>query len=178
MAYSQFGPASQAGGFLLPQAPVRSSSRWLPLLGAGLGLVAVSAGVAGCSRPASTSEAAKPAYSEQQVSDAKKAVCADYEKGFRAIQTAVSKSPESSTEIFSSTLLNARIAEIGVANYLLNSLEENPAAPSELRDLVNQLANLYQKIAIIQLSDGSREETGPVADKTRDLTPKISQICQ
>jgi hypothetical protein len=178
MSCSQVDPASQASRPSALQAPLRNPSRWLPLVRVGLGLAALVVAVAGCSQPAPSTQAAKPTFSDQQVAEAKKAVCDDYEKGFRAIQVAASKSPETSDETFSSTTLNARIAEIGVANYLFNSLNANPAAPAELRDLVDRLAALYQKIAIMQLSDATREEIAPTADKAQELTPGISRICQ
>ena len=179
MSNGQFDPAYHATQPGPPQAPLRCFSRWLPLVGAGLAVVGLTAGAAGCSRPAATSgDAAKPAYSDQQVADAKKAVCEAYKKGFQSIRVASTKKSDDSTEGLPGTLLNARIAEVAAANYFINSVRENPAAPSELNELVGQLGDIYQDIVLTQLSDGSREEVHPIAGKADAIIPKIDQLCQ
>lgn len=178
MSNSQFELASQAVQHCAPQALMRGSSGWLQLLGAGLGLLAVSAGVAGCSRPAASSEAAKPAYSDQQVADAKKAVCEAYAKGWHSIQVAGSKKkPDDPSDTLPVVAVNGRVSEVAVANYLFNTLRANPAAPQELGDLVSQLGAVYQDIVITQLGDGSREEVHSIAVKADELIPKINAIC-
>jgi len=178
MSNAQFDPVYRATRLGVPQAPARRSSRWLPVIGTGIALVGLTAGVAGCSRPAASGDAAKPAYSDQQVADAKKAVCEAYKKGFQSIRVASTKKSDDSTEGLPGTLLNARIAEVAAANYFINAVRENPAAPSELNELVGQLGDIYQDIVLTQLSDGSREEVHPIAGKADAIIPKIDQLCQ
>ena len=178
MSNAQFDPAYHATQPGPPQASLRSSSWLLPLFGAGLAFVGVTAGVAGCSRPAASTEAAKPTYSDQQVVDAKKSVCEAFNNGLRALQTALNKTPDTTTGTYSSVLLNARIAELGVANYIFNTLEANPAAPQDLRDSLTEYASLYQKVIITQLGDGTAVEIDPLDAKLHELTPKLSKSCQ
>lgn len=178
MAYSHVEHASQAAHSLSPQASVRSSSRWLPLVGAGLGLLTVSAGVVGCSRPAASSEAAKPAYSDQQVADAKKAVCETFEAGQRSMRAAGSRKPENPADPFPVTAINVRLAEVAVSNSLFNSINRNPAAPAALIHLADQLAKNYQDIALIQLADGQPADFNSLAMQSEDAISNIKELCR
>lgn len=178
MSNSQFELASQAVQHCAPQALMRGSSGWLQLLGAGLGLLAVSAGVAGCSRPAASSEAAKPAYSDQQVADAKKAVCETFASGQRSIRAAGNRKPENPADPFPLTAINVRLAEVAVGNSLFNSVNQNPAAPTELIHLANQLGKNYQDIVLIQLADGQPADFNSLAVQSEETISKIKEICQ
>lgn len=167
-----------------PQSPPqdsglgRGTSRVLPILGALLGLLGLIVGVAAWLRAAPSDSALNPVYSEQQVADAKKAVCEAYEKGFRSIGVAVAKKPDETAEPLPGALLNARIAEIAVANYFFHSLNTNPATPSAIKDLIRQLGESYQNIALTQLADGTREEVRPIAEYAGELAPKIEYLCR
>lgn len=178
MPYSQFDPASQAPQPLLPQASVHDSSRWLPVLGAALGLVGLIAGVAGCSRPATSTEAAKPVYSDQQVADAKKAVCSAFEQGVRSIRAAGARKPDNPADPFPATVVNIRLAAVAVGNSFFHSVASNPAAPPELSDLLTNLGNDYQNIALIQLADGQKADFNPLIAQADDLVSKIQNLCQ
>jgi hypothetical protein len=177
MSSSQFEQASEAPRPLLPQASVRGSSRWLPLFGAGLGLLGLIAGVAGCGRPVASSEAAKPVYSDQQVVDAKKAVCEAYARGMQALRTSGGKKVENPADKLP-IAVNTRLAEVAMSNFLINTLMDNPATEPELRDSAKTLAQTYQEMALIQLADGSTSDYETQARITDDLVPKINQICQ
>ena len=140
--------------------------------------MAVSAGVTGCSRPAAPGDVAKPAYSEEQVADAKKAVCEVFEAGMKSIQGAGNKKPDNPGDTLPGSVVNMRLAEIAVANSFFRSTEVNHAAPPDLIELTNQLGNVYQDIALTQLADGSKLQVDPIASKADDLIPKIEQKCR
>jgi hypothetical protein len=179
MPSPQFDPASQAPQPRPLQAPVqaRTPSRWLPILGAGLGLLGLIAGVSAWMRPVPSGVAA-PVYSDQQVADAKKAVCEAYAKGMRSIQGAGTKKPDNPADTLPGSVLNMRLAEIAVGNSFFHSTQANPAAPADLLDLTNQLGTVYQDIALTQLADGSKFQVDPIATKADDLIPKIEQKCR
>ena len=178
MSNAQFDPAYHATQPGLPQAPLRRSSRWLSMVGAALALVGLTAGIAGCSRPAVSGEAAKPAYSDQQVADAKKALCGSFDQGVRSIRAAGARKPENPTELFSATVVNIRLAAVAVGNSFFHSVASNPAAPSELSTLLTQLGETYQDIALIQLADGQKSDFEPLIAQADDLVLKITNSCR
>jgi hypothetical protein len=135
-------------------------------------------GVAACARPAASGDAGKPAYTEQQVSDAKKAVCDTVEKGIRSIQTAGTKKPDNPSDTLPGSVLNMRIAETAVGNSFFHSTQANPAAPADLIELTNQLGEVYQEIVLTQLADGSKLQVDPIAVRADDLIPKIQGKCR
>jgi hypothetical protein len=117
-------------------------------------------------------------YSEQQVSDAKAAVCEEFEQGMRSIRAAGTRKPDNPEDPFPVTAVNIRLAEVAVANSLLNSAKSNLAAPSELSTLVNKLGNIYQNIALIQLADGQKPDFQPLAVQADEIVPEIERICR
>lgn len=134
--------------------------------------------MAGCARPAGSGDAAKPDHSDQQVADAKEAVCEAFQAGIRSIQTAGTKKPDNPGDTLPGSVLNMRIAEIAVGNSFFRSAQANPAAPADLVELINQLGDVYQNIALTQLADGSKIEVDLIALKADDLIPKIQEKCR
>ncbi len=177
MSHEPHSFAPQAGAPWPPPAPLPGPSRLLPILGVVLGLLGLATGTAAWFR-AAPSHSAAPAYSDQQVADAKKAVCEAYAKGFRAIRVSGTKKPDTPDEILPATVINARVAEVAAANYFLNSADLNPASPPELLDLIRQLGAIYEDVAVTQLADGSRQDVHPIAAQADELMPKIDQLCQ
>jgi len=177
MSCSQFEQASQAPQPLLPQASTGGSSRWLPLLGVGFGLMGLIAGVAGCGRPTASSEAAKPVYSDQQVADAKKAVCEAYAKGMRSIRIVAKRQPANDADRLG-VAVNSRVGEVAVATYFLTAVDANPSAPIELKDRLRELAQQYQEIVLIQLADGGPSDWDAVVAKIDELVSKIDPLCR
>ena len=72
--------------------------------------------------------------------------------------------------------VNTRLAEVAVGNYLINMINAHPAAPYELRELIKELAQSYQEIALKQLAESSDyKQLGLDAD---EAISKIEQVCQ
>jgi hypothetical protein len=127
--------------------------------------------------PAITAEA--PAFSDQQVVDAKRGLCAAYAKGWRSLQVAGSqKRPDGPPDALPAVTVNGRVAEVAVGNYLINSVDANPAAPSELKKLVRKLGEEYQEIVLTQLADGSRSDVLPIAENADRVRVEIERLCQ
>jgi hypothetical protein len=116
-------------------------------------------------------------YSEQQVSDAKAAVCEEFEQGMRSIRAAGNRKPENPAESLP-VAVNTRLAEVAVANALFNTLDANPATPPELSGLIRQMGQIYENIALTQLADGSKVEVDPIATQLDEVIPKVDGICR
>lgn len=159
-----------------PAGPARTGSRLLGIVGVILGLAGLVAGVAAWFRAGPPREAAVPAYSEQQVIDAKTAVCEAYTKGMRSIHAVGSKSPEPAD--WFPIAINTRLAEFAVGTYLIETSNENPAAPPELQEQLRRLGQAYRDVALVQLADGSDHEYSASKEAVESTVPKIRQTCQ
>jgi hypothetical protein len=74
--------------------------------------------------------------------------------------------------------VNSRLAEIAVGNYYINALSANPAAPSELQNLLRRLSQAYQDVALIQLADGTPLDYKSEKEVVNDSVAKLDQLCQ
>ena len=157
------------------QQPHGRSSLWLGALGVVLGLLGLLVGVAAWFRAAP--HEAVDVYTEQQVADAKKAVCEAYAEGVRSIWVAGGKKADNPSDALP-IAVNTRLAEVAMGDYLINALHANSAVPAELRELATKLASTYQKMALIQLSDGTPLDYEPDRRIADEVIPKLDQICQ
>jgi len=180
MSHAPYEPVPQAPPHWAqqPVQPARTPSRLLPVLGVVLGSLGLIAGVGAWFRAAPSTEGSAAVYSEQQVSEAKKAVCEAYGKGLKAIQVAGGKKPGDPSDPLPVVAVNGRVAEVAVGNYLINSVGANKAAPPALGELISQLGQAYQDIALTQFADGSRADVAPIAEQADRAISKIEQICQ
>lgn len=167
--------SARAGAPWPPPAPSPGPSRLLPILSVVLGLLGLATGTAAWFR-AAPSHSAAPAYTEQQVADAKKAVCEAYAKGMRSIRT-VGTVKVDPTNWFP-TAINTRLAGFASATYMIDALGSNPAAPNGLQDMVRQVASAYRDIALSQLADGTPQDYQSDNDTVQELVPKIDLTCQ
>jgi hypothetical protein len=119
----------------------------------------------------------KSASTPQQGGDAKANVCS----AFAATQKAVvvnthmqSRNPNDATaELAVAT--NARLALIGGGAYLRDRLDANTAAPADLANAANSLANTIEQLGINYLTGA-----GPVAQDSlrNDLNSQITQLAK
>ena len=177
MSQAPYGPTPTTPPPWPPQAAParRGASHLLAILGLVLGLLGLGIGTAAWFR-AAPKPAATPTYSEQQVAEAKKAVCDVYAKGMRSIRTAGSKQVDPADWL--PVAVNTRLAEVAIANYLTNALDANTAAPSELRDSISKLAQAYQNMSLTQLADGVPLDFKSDVTVADAEVSKIDQICQ
>jgi hypothetical protein len=178
MSHAQYDPTPKAPPPWAQPAPAQGAgiARLLPVLGVVLGLLGLGLGAAAWFR-AAPADVGTPVYTEQQVSEAKEAVCDAYTLGLGSLRAAGTRKPDNPAEALPTTAVNIRLAEVAVGNSLFNALAANPAAPDELSDQVNQLGNVYQRLALVHLADGSREDFYPIAAQADELIPKIDQRC-
>ena len=175
MSQAPYGPTPATPPPWPPQAAParRGASQLLAILGLVLGLLGLGIGTAAWFRAAP--KPAATTYSDQQVAEAKQVVCEAYAKGVRSLRIAGNRKVDSLDAL--PIAVNTRLAEVTVGNYLINSVDANPAAPPELKDLIDQLAHAYQDIALAQLADASTEDYKPIGLAADKVIAKIDQIC-
>lgn len=177
MSHAEYGPVYQMPTESPPKAPqsVRSASTTLGILGLVLGLLGLGIGTAAWFRAGAKSAA--PTYSEQQVADAKTAVCDAYTRGTQSLRVVASRVVDNPADMLP-VAVNSRLAEVTVGNYIINALVENPAAPTELRHLLSEAAYGYQDIALIQIAEGPSVDYESETERVNQAVSRLDQICQ
>jgi hypothetical protein len=116
-------------------------------------------------------------YSEQQVADAKKAVCEAYAMGMRTVRSVASRKAENDTEKLPVITVSAT-GELAAATYFVNILNSNPAAPSEVSQPLNRLAQQYQEVALIQLANGAPSEYKSNGETIDESVAELDRSCR
>ena len=180
MSQAPYGPGPAAPSGWPPQgAPPPSSgpSRLPTIIAIVIALVAVTVAIAAWFRPAPKTETpAAKTYSEQEIADAKKAVCDAYERAFNAL-TANSREPDSPNEGLA-VIANSRVVIHAAGTYLAATLSDQPAAPEELAAPVKALANQYQRMVLDQIGGADRATLDAEYQNADSLTSKISKVCK
>ncbi|BBY58886.1 hypothetical protein [Mycolicibacterium sarraceniae] len=115
-------------------------------------------------------------YSDQEVADAKKAVCDAYGKAINAL-TVNSQQPDSPNEALA-VVANSRVAIHVASTYLATVLAQQLAAPEEVATPMKALANQYQSMILDQIGNSDRSTLDADYRAADSLTPKISQACK
>ncbi|AQT82513.1 hypothetical protein B1R94_02570 [Mycolicibacterium litorale] len=137
-------------------------------------LIAVAVAIGAWFRPAPKPEApAAKTYSDQEIADAKKAVCDAYQRVDRALTATTSKGGggQSTEDVLIS--MNVRLALTEGAQYLMTRLNEEPATPDPLAEAVRKATDAYQNIAIARLGDAPQSEVDEII---KNGDPSISAI--
>jgi len=162
MSQAPYGPGPAAPSGWPPQGPPSSSrgpSRLPTIIAIVIALIAVAVAIAAWFRPAPKAETpAAKTYSEQEIADAKKAVCDAYERVDRALTATTSKGGGDQTTEDVLIGINVRLALTESAQYLLTRLAENPATPDVLAEAIRDASNAYQDIAIARLGEAPQSE--------------------
>jgi hypothetical protein len=124
-------------------------------------LVAVGAAVAAWLRPMPEANSATPpvaTFSAKQVADAKSELCAAYAKIHRAVDVnAPRKGGDDPTAQLVVAVNMRQIYVVGSA-YLLTTLADEPATPSDLAEAAGKVARLFQGLTLDGLaSDASTQ---------------------
>lgn len=171
-------PFDKGAGRGSTSRPPQRSAPW-GLIGAVLGLLGLAAGVGAWLRPMPTPEpVAAPVYSEQQVAEAKAAVCEAYEKADRALQATGRKKGATDPAEILAVAVNIRLALSESSSWLRQALLDNPATPPKLADDVQKSASSLQGITIDQLGEASREELDAVYGKADEADAAIHEACK
>lgn len=180
MSQAPYGPGPAAPAPWPPQGPPPASggpSRLPTIIAIVIALIAVAVAIGAWFKPAPKAEApVAKTYSEQEVADAKKAVCEAYSKAFNALLVN-SRQPDSPTESLA-VIANSRIATHAASSYLMTVLDSEAATPEELANDIRALAHHYQGMLLDQIGDASRATLDADYAQADSLTTKISQVCK
>lgn len=149
------------------------------IIAIGVAVIAIAIAIGAWFRPAPKPETpAAKTYSEQEVTDAKKAVCDAYARTDRAVQATGRRNGGDDQTAVLAVAVNIRLALSESSSLLLRTLTENPAAPRELQEQTRLAANTYQDVAIDQLGDAPQEELAPLFKRADSTDAAIKQACK
>ncbi|MCV7177781.1 hypothetical protein [Mycolicibacterium sphagni] len=143
-----------------------------------IAVIAIGVAIGAWFRPIPKPEApAAKTYSDQEVADAKKAVCDAYEDAYRAVTTAGNGDGGSDRSAVLAVAVNIRLALGTSGQYLLSTVNEQPAAPSEVATAASDLGTAYRKISLLQLSEAPHDTIAPFYEAADSAITKIKQAC-
>lgn len=119
-----------------------------------------------------------PAYSIQQVGDAKSKVCAAFEKADSAVKASSARDKGSDYATQLATAVNVRQSLTAGSQYILTTLNDEPATPPDLAKNIRSLANAYQLLAIELLSDAPDSEKDPTVRSGDETTSTLRNLCK
>jgi hypothetical protein len=153
-----------------PLAFPSDASRWLTYVALVIAVIAaVLAGLA-YFHPAKTASVA------QQGGDAKANVCSAYMDTRKAVVINThleSQNPDLQLAIAA----NARLALIGGGTYLRDRLEANTAAPSDLVNAANSMANTIEQLGINYLIQAPPAVQDPVRNTLNNQLAQLDKMC-
>jgi hypothetical protein len=175
-------PASSAPWAQTPGVPSIAFSRpagWPTFTALAIALIALAVGLAAWfhSTSHSTQPPPKPAYTQQQIADAKAKVCAAVGKFNRAVSVGNSLPRGSDTLV---TDINSRQIFDVFSRLFLATLAEAPATPADLATAVREQASALEE-AVIAYQDGlstSDPEMRPILDASSAAADTIQQLCK
>jgi hypothetical protein len=132
-------------------------------------LVAVGAAIAAWLRPIPHETSATPpapTYSEQQVSDARAKVCAAYQKVRSALAANATRTGGDDPNAQLTVAVNARQIYVASSAYLLSTLADEPATPSDLANAARRLTALFQVLTLDGLAANPNVQGHDAADQT------------
>lgn len=153
--------------------------RWPTFTALAIALIALAVGVVGWFRPAphNNQPPPKPAYTQQQIADAKAKVCAAVGKFDRAVSVG-NALPRGSDALVAA--INSRQIFDVFSRHLLATLAEEPATPADLATAVREEASTLEEV-VIAYQDGlsnSDPELKPVLDASSAAADTIQQLCK
>lgn len=154
------------------------ASRLPNVIAIAIAVVALAVAAGAWFRPLPKPEApATQTYSEQEVAEAKRAVCEAFTKVQNVLTTTGGKTSDDSTEAFA-VAVNTRLALETTSTFLARTLEENRPTPANLATPVRELSSSYQAIALAQLDESPRSEVSLIAATSDAAVARISQTCR
>jgi hypothetical protein len=160
----------------MPIAPARPSRAPL-IVAIAVAVIALAVAIGSWFRPIpEPTPVAAPTYTDSEVADAKKQVCDAYGHAHDAIFTAGNTKDPANSLTYA---VNARLSFFAGAQYLDDTLDSQPATPSELAGAAKQYSSTYRLLALGLLADKSAEQIGqPLLDAGDAANEKLKQLCQ
>lgn len=183
MSNAPYG-AMPAGPAPWPQpAPpsYRGPSRWPMFVALAIAVVAIAVAIASWFRPAPHAAKTTHSYTAQETADAKKAVCAAYEKVHAAVDVTI-RTGESNTATDPTSVVafaaNVRLAAYAGGDYLNHILDGEPATPSDLTKNLRNLADNYLEVAILQMGAAPGDGVKSAVQSIDNLSAIVGQDCR
>jgi hypothetical protein len=140
-------------------------------------LIATAVAIGAWFKPAPKPETpATKTYSEQEVADAKKAVCDAFQRTERALNTNSQRAGNTPTDD-RAVIANSRIAINSAGSYLGFVVANEPATPPELATSVRNLAGQYQGMVVDQIGDVDAAQLNSDYQGADALVSEVSQGC-
>ncbi|WP_431237825.1 hypothetical protein ACQ86B_24640 [Mycolicibacterium aichiense] len=146
-----------------------------------IAVIAVAVATAGWFRPAPKPETpAAKTYSEQEVADAKKAVCDAFAMVQATLESSANQTPPDPNDAMQKFTLsiNGRLASYAGGDYLYRQVDENPAAPAQLSTAVRQLASTYQQATLAQIAQADKSKLEPIYQSADAAASQITADCK
>ncbi len=143
-------------------------------------LVTLGVAIVGWFRPLPAKPPPAPTYSDQQVAEAKAAVCTAYEQIRKAGDVAGARNGASDpTAILTVATSTRQVLEVG-SRYLITKLDTEPATPPDLAAAVRKLADVYQEMTVDYLDglSNSDPELGPLLRAGDEAHSTIEGLCK
>lgn len=143
-------------------------------------LIAVAVAIGAWFRPGPEVAAPKevtPQYSDQQVADAKKAMCSVYDKIYAAITYSGGQRSDDPTlqKIIS---VNTRLATHVNSDYIRQMLAQNPATSPDLVSAFRDMTSAYDEIVLAQLANAPKEQLQSTNKKLDAADTTVYQACK
>lgn len=145
-----------------------------------MALIAIVLAVVGWFRPVAKEAAipAQPTYTEQQVADATAKVCAGWQKIHHAIILSTSRNlGDDPTSTLAVATSGRQALDIG-SRFLLSIVAEQPATPANLRAEVENLARIYQEVAVNYMAQAPDSDIQPLLGAADDAAAEFDKICK
>jgi hypothetical protein len=171
-SHTHSSPEEQSSGKEPPPFPRgRRASQWPVYAALAIAVIAAVLAALAYFHPAHNNASATP----QQGGDAKANVCSAYAAARKAVVINTHlRSPNPHDPIAElSVAANARLALLGSGAYLRERLSANSAAPGDLANAVNSMANTIQQLGINYLTGATPDVQDPLR---HDLNSEITQI--
>ncbi|WP_445168214.1 hypothetical protein ACTXG7_02135 [Mycolicibacterium sp. Dal123E01] len=141
-------------------------------------MIAIAVSIGALFRPEQKPESpAAVTYSGQQVTDAKKAVCAAFDRGQQTLDVTGGKVGSNPSDSFT-VAVNSRVAIGSISAYWRSTLQQHPATPAEIANTLSSLSNLYENILLTQLAEGSRSDLDKLYASADSSVLKMTQACK
>lgn len=116
-------------------------------------------------------------YSDDQVNEAKARVCTQTELVARGVR--INTHLESNDDIGAwAVRANARLALASGGAYLHDLLRENPAAPSDLTDAVDDVADTISELAVNYMAQQPDDAQIPLRKSLEDQLKRVDDLCK
>jgi len=180
MSQAPYGPMAAGPAPWPPQGPPPSGgpSRLPTIIAIVIALIAVAVAIGAWSKPAPKPEASPTkTYSDQEIADAKKAVCGAYDKAIHTLDVNKRKASVNAADSFA-VVVNTRLAVYTASDYLMQSVDRHPALQSDLSSSVRDLANAYQEIVLDQIGDADQTQLDSIYQRADKLGSMVAQACK